>query len=276
MLFMTLKNHKQVSAFQPDNPCSKCGSTHVGHRGNRWYCFGCGKSWMKEYVDTRVFRKDVPCSECGSIHVRSHSVDWVCVDCGHSWVKNRVKRQLKKEELEPLKDKSQHEIAQILGVSQSAVSMAMKRFGIQANPQYVWVNRGDKQKEINQKISVALKGNINWRFNNEYPNKEEQKIIHFFKKWNLPFEYVGDGSFKIDGKCPDFVWKDKKIIVEFFGDLWHEPKEEELRIKFFKERGWDCFIIWGHDASGRVREAYSLQWEHKLYDRIIRWLAGLS
>jgi len=186
----------------------------------------------------------------------------------------------KLEEIKELsKTMSQHEIAEKLGVCQSAISLFMKRHGIKANPKYIWSNRDPKkQLEINRKISKALKGNTNWRFSHQFPNSEEKKLIRFFKKWNLPFEYVGDGSFKIDGKCPDFIWKEKRVIIEFFGELWHPESDEPKRIKFFESHGWKCLVIWGKQIrggrKGRVHKG-DFKWEKSLYDRIMRWLAGL-
>jgi len=174
------------------------------------------------------------------------------------------------------KTMSQHEIAERLCVGQSAISHFMKRHGIKAKPKYVWSNRDPKkQKEINRKISVALRGNNNWISNNEYPNKEEQKLIQFFRRRNLPFEYIGDGSFKIDGKNPDFKHKTKKILIEFFGEFWHPKEDEEKRINFFKERGWYCLVIWGRET-GTLGGKRISKLEVKLYNKIVRWLAGLD
>ena len=123
--------------------------------------------------------------------------------------KNRIIKNLPKPKLdgkldeikELVKSLSQHQIAEKLGVTQGAISYFMKHHSIQARPKHIWTNRDpNKQREINQKISLALRGNNNWVSNNDYPNKEEQKLIGFFQRRNLPFKYVGDGSFKIDGK----------------------------------------------------------------------------
>jgi transcriptional regulator with XRE-family HTH domain len=173
---------------------------------------------------------------------------------------------------------SQSQIAEKLGVTQGAISDFMKRYNIQARPKYIWTNRDpNKQKEINQKIGKALKGNINWRFSHKFPNKEEEKLIYFFERWNLPFKYVGDGSFKIDGKCPDFIYEERKATIEYFGELWHESNDESKRIDFFKERNWNCLIIWGKEVGwwARTRKNVVYSWERRLYDKILHWLADL-
>jgi len=277
---VTLKGHKQNPAVRPDNPCPKCSSIHVGSQGNRWKCFDCGKNWMKEYKPKKpVTRPEHSCPRCGSVRVRSHGKDWVCIKCGRTWVKNRRRFPIKKADLLRLRDKSQYEIAEILGCSQSAVSLAMKRFGVKAHSHYFGVLRRtpEQQKKINKKISKALKGNTHWRFSHQFPNKQEQKLIRFFDKWNLPFKYVGDGTFKIDGKCPDFKHPTKKLLVEFYGELWHDESDEPERIKFFKDRGWDCLVVWGKEIGWwSVKRKYIGSWERKLYDKILRWMAGLE
>lgn len=200
--------------------------------------------------------------------------------------RNRIINNLPKPKLDGKLDEirelakimSQGQIAEKLGVSQGAISMFMRRNNVQARPKYIWSNRDqNKQKEINQKIGKALKGNTNWRFSHKFPNKEEEKLIYFFNRWNLPFKYVGDGSFKVDGKCPDFIHGTKKIIIEYFGELWHDDSDEPKRIKFFEERGWSCLIIWGKEVGwwARTRKHIIYSWEYKLHDRIVRWLAGL-
>lgn len=173
------------------------------------------------------------------------------------------------------KTMNQREIAEKYDVNQSAISQFMKRHGIQANPKYVWTNRDpNKQREINQKISIALRGNNNWVSNNDYPNKEEQKLIGFFQRRNLPFKYVGDGSFKIGGKNPDFICEERKAIIEFFGELWHPVEDEKERIFFFKEHGWNCLIIWGRET-GILSGKRISKLEYRLYNKISNWLAGL-
>jgi G:T-mismatch repair DNA endonuclease (very short patch repair protein) len=90
------------------------------------------------------------------------------------------------------------------------------------------------------------------------PNKSEDILIKIFEKLELDFKYVGDFSVMIDGKNPDFINEDKKLIIELFGDYWHGEKhrreiyndfssneEHEIqRINHFKKDGWKCLVIW--------------------------------
>jgi len=59
------------------------------------------------------------------------------------------------------------------------------------------------------------------------------------------YQYVGDGSLVIGGKCPDFVCGDK--IVELFGDYWHKGEDPELKKAYFKDFGYRTLVIWEHE-----------------------------
>lgn len=278
---------------RPDNPCPYCGSIYVRSMGSSWRCNDCGKSWVKNPKQKSIPNHGVSCPDCNGNNIVSRGKSWQCKDCNKFWRKNpkpkgwRIKNlpapkiYVSKKELKKLywrDNLCQREIAKKLGVSQSRIHQLMEEYSIPNRGKSEGVNRRSKklQAKINKKISKALRGNINWRFSHRYPNSEEKKLIRFFKKWNLPFKYVGDGSFKIDGKCPDFIHKNKKLIIEFFGELWHKESDEPNRIGFFKKRGWGCLIIWGKECRGKCRLEKTYSWERRLYDRIVRWLAGLD
>jgi len=81
------------------------------------------------------------------------------------------------------------------------------------------------------------------------PNYSERvlgKVLNklFPKEW----KYVGDGKFWIGYKCPDFVnVNGKKKVIELFGNIWHDKKDEFLRSKHFKKFGFDTLVIWVKD-----------------------------
>jgi very-short-patch-repair endonuclease len=90
------------------------------------------------------------------------------------------------------------------------------------------------------------------------PNKLEIILIDLLKD---NFKYVGDHSSWIDGKNPDFINEDNKLIIEFFGDWFHGEEyrrrqhgdystneEHEIeRIKHFEKNGYKCLVIWEHE-----------------------------
>ena len=88
------------------------------------------------------------------------------------------------------------------------------------------------------------------------PNKPEIKILNILNEiFPNEWEYVGNFSFWIDGKNPDFVNYDKKKIIEHFGDWWHSKEitgidnkiHEQERIDHFKKEGYETLIIWEHE-----------------------------
>lgn len=252
--------------------CPYCHSESVISRGKSWYCKDCNKFWRKKYKERRIWNKNLTKEDDKRIanygekisKTKQSNIKYKKIE-----LKNLPEPKIKisPQKMEELyKGRSQNDIAKILNVCQGAISAFMKRHGIKTKPKHIWSNRDPKKQEkINKKISKALKGNTNWRYSHQFPNNDELTLIRFFARNRLPFEYVGDGNFLIDGKCPDFIWKEKKLIVEFFGDIWHRSTDEPSRIKFFEKRGWRCLVIWG-------REIRKAGWEKFLLKKINNWL----
>ena len=80
------------------------------------------------------------------------------------------------------------------------------------------------------------------------------------------FKFVGDFSFWLDGKNPDFINEDKKLIIEFFGDWFHgeehrkkdkdfstNEEHERQRIEHFEKNGYKCLVIWEHELKDLER-----------------------
>ena len=93
--------------------------------------------------------------------------------------------------------------------------------------------------------------------NTESPNKQEKILMEILPDY---FRFVGDFSFWIDGKNPDFINEEKKLVVEFFGDYWHgeefrktkndpstNEEHERQRIEHFEKNGYRCLVIWEHE-----------------------------
>jgi hypothetical protein len=79
------------------------------------------------------------------------------------------------------------------------------------------------------------------------PTKLEQRFQEIVDRFSLPYAYCGAGDFIRSGKCPDFIRNDGKQVVEIFGSYWHEPDEERERIRFWKDQGIDCLVLWDRD-----------------------------
>ncbi len=92
------------------------------------------------------------------------------------------------------------------------------------------------------------------------PTKPERRLRNGLNKmFPGEYKYVGDGSFWIAGKNPDFInVNNQKKIIELFGDFWHgtkyrllafndnssNEKHENQRIKHFAKYGFRILIVW--------------------------------
>ncbi len=77
------------------------------------------------------------------------------------------------------------------------------------------------------------------------PTSLEKKFIEIIEKYNLPYKYVGDGSFLIGFKNPDFVNIDgEKICIETANRFHHQGDWAEKRIEYLKRWGWKCLVVW--------------------------------
>jgi len=88
------------------------------------------------------------------------------------------------------------------------------------------------------------------------PTKPEKLLNDIIKKHNLPFKFVGDGKFMIHGFIPDFVeCKGRKLVIEVFGDYWHNPKERKIKYNYTEEGrkfiyskyGYKTLVVWEHE-----------------------------
>lgn len=82
------------------------------------------------------------------------------------------------------------------------------------------------------------------------PNKKEIELIKLFREHSLPFKYVGDGKLVIDRFIPDFSDGNGKLI-ELYGNYWHRNDNPQERIDFFRERGYDCLVIWESELESK-------------------------
>lgn len=104
-------------------------------------------------------------------------------------------------------------------------------------------------KEFQKKYQKGLKA---------HKNKLEIKFENLLNKLEiLSFKFVGDHSFWIGGKNPDFINEEQKMVIELFGDYWHgkdrtdvDNEEHELdRINYYKNHDYKCLVIWEHDMN---------------------------
>jgi hypothetical protein len=97
-----------------------------------------------------------------------------------------------------------------------------------------WQNPEYKEKVIRATLKGLLKR----------PTSLEQKFIEIIQKYNLPYKYVGNGSFLIGFKNPDFInINGDKSCIEVANRFHHQGDWADKRREHFKKLGWDCAII---------------------------------
>ncbi len=106
----------------------------------------------------------------------------------------------------------------------------------------LWENPEYREKTI----KAILKGLF------KRPTSLEKQFIEIIQKYNLPYKYVGDGSFLIGFKSPDFInTNGEKICIETrpreMCQIWNKcsPEEyEEKQISHYSKFGWKCVVLW--------------------------------
>jgi very-short-patch-repair endonuclease len=109
---------------------------------------------------------------------------------------------------------------------------------------------------------------VKTRTSYDSPNKAELQLDAILTA-NFPglFKLNVNGR-SVAGKIPDFIAKQKKLIVELFGDYWHGEgvtgrttiAEEAYRRAHFK--GYDVLIVWEHELVD----------EKRLINKIAKWI----
>jgi hypothetical protein len=102
----------------------------------------------------------------------------------------------------------------------------------------------EKYKDEDYK-KMAVERSFRSVYDFRFPNKSEEKILKLLNsKFKDDWIYVGDWKLIIDGKNPDFIHMRDKKVIEFFGDYWHKPEDEEWRINHFRKNRYDTLVIW--------------------------------
>jgi len=114
-------------------------------------------------------------------------------------------------------------------------------------------------KEHMKQVTEMGRANKGKRFTKEHikkmmrkrvPTSLEEKFMKIVDEHDLPYVYVGDGSFVLGNCCPDFInINNEKIAVEVFCRFYKEidnrdiNKWKEERREFFKKYGWELIFF---------------------------------
>lgn len=104
------------------------------------------------------------------------------------------------------------------------------------------------------------------------PNGLERILLDICQRYNLPYKYVGDGSFLIGTLNPDFINANgERVALEVFDRAFHDPnykyrikeipiyQTEEGRKYYFRQHGWECIIFWDGELKSQTVDANVLE-----------------
>lgn len=80
------------------------------------------------------------------------------------------------------------------------------------------------------------------------PNQAEAKLLELLQCFS-GWEYVGDGSLVIGGLSPDFINTNKNLVIELYGNYWHEGEDENFRREAFALLGYKALIVWEEELN---------------------------
>lgn len=122
-----------------------------------------------------------------------------------------------------------------------------------------------------KKLSEAHKKAL-WSGWKRRMTRPEKKVWKTLRQYG--FQYTGDGKLwlKFENgkrKNPDFISKQHGLIVEVFGNYWHNSLEVPYIHEQYKKIGYKCLIIWENEVKDfcpEVLERYLGIWDYEEFD----------
>ena len=145
---------------------------------------------------------------------------------------------------------------------------AMKRPEVIAKVKKTWFKKGSKPSNAYPKGRILSPDIERKRVSNSIKANHKKNKIETITELLLPltFKYVGSGDFFVEKFNPDFIDEQNKLIVEVFGDYWHNrPHQKQIdfyKFKVYKRNGYRCLVIWEHElenckaVSKRIKTFY--------------------
>ncbi len=231
----TYLNH-HMSFNHTEETKDKMSKTHTGKTLSEEHKENIGISTNKRYEDPKERMKHSRKGEANPFYGKTHSDEQK-----EKWCKERNGRILTEE----------HKINIGIGMMGKESPMKGKTFSEEWKKEksdsmkLLWKT---KEYQDKQKISLDIK-----------PNKLELFFDDILNEY-LPkqYEFVGDYSYFIGNKNPDFVNKKEKKVIEVFGDYWHRDDNPDKRAEYFSKYGYECLIIWENEFSNLDRVIKSI------------------
>ncbi len=103
---------------------------------------------------------------------------------------------------------------------------------------------------LSQKGRILTKEHIKKILKRRIPSSLENKFLNIIDKYNLPYKYVGNGSFLIEGYNPDFInINGEKIAIEVYARYFKELNNKNIacwknkRSEIFAKYGWKIIYL---------------------------------
>ena len=110
------------------------------------------------------------------------------------------------------------------------------------------ISKSPRKKNFNK--SAAFWG----RLARQEPNNGEMVLFGILCYLELPYRYTGNGQYILMGHAPDFVHRTKRQIIEFYGERWHAPEEEQSRIDLFARADYRVLVVWQKETAPKNRK----------------------
>jgi len=96
-------------------------------------------------------------------------------------------------------------------------------------------------EEAKQKWMESMKKSLHVK-----PNQVEKRLLQILSNlYPNEWAFVGDWSLVIANKNPDFAnINGKKLLIEMWGDYWHQNDNPKERVSLFSKYGYHTLIIW--------------------------------
>jgi hypothetical protein len=234
--------------------CVYCGKLH---KNKRFCSIGCRNKWYSENkkgednhnYKERIKKRCLFCNKEFEVLPSRNKRKFCCTTCFSNYNKTeRVGKKNpmwgkthKKESIEKWRESRKN------GKGFACKDETKKLMSIKAKVfvKELWKNPEYKERQLMlQRIGQELK-----------PNIPEIKLIKIIKENKFPFKYVGDGKFWIPSQPisfnPDFINVQEKLIIELFGDYWHNLDKSKIRdkkrLEAYTKFGYKTLIIWEYE-----------------------------